>query len=164
MSRGPVAGSLHALPTPRRPSVSEVPETRTAPPAPKGLGAPGRAAWTAITTHAPLLLIGLDAVTVERFAQLVDERAAVLVELGRGVLLEEPIISPTGKVCGTRVVANPAAAMLRGLDKQLDALCDRLALVPSARARLGLTLTSAEKQAIEVRDLLQGRFKNGEPR
>ena len=49
--------------------------------------------------------------------------------------------------------------MLRALDKQLDALCDRLGLVPAARARLGLTLTSAEKQRAEVQALLEGRFK-----
>ena len=84
----------------------------------------------------------------------------VSVEMNRGVLLEEPIVSPSGKVVGTRVVPNPAAAMLRALDKQLDALCDRLGLVPAARARLGLTLTTAERQAAEVSNLLGARFKS----
>ena len=162
MSRGPITGTVHALPVRRQPTVSEVPEPRRAPPPPKGLRAPGKAAWRAVQSHAPLLLPALDGVTVERFCALVDERAAAATELARGHLCEEPIVTPTGQVVGTRLVANPVAAILRQLDKQLDSLCDRLGLVPAARARLGLTLTTAEKQAIEVRDLLEGRFKNGD--
>ena len=97
-ARGPIAGTIHALPVGRRPAVPDVAETRKPPPAPKGLGAPGRAAWKAVMTSAPLLLPNLDTVAVERFCQLVDERVTVAVELGRGVLLEEPIVSPSGTV------------------------------------------------------------------
>jgi P27 family predicted phage terminase small subunit len=158
-SRGPMAGHLHALPSRTRAKSAEIVEPRKAPAPPKALGAPGRAAWRAVMENAPLLLPDLDAVTVTRFCDLIDERATVSVELKRGVLLEEPIVSPSGKVVGTRIVPNPASAMLRALDKQLDALADRLGLVPAARARLGLTLTTAERQALEVADLLDTRFR-----
>ena len=77
-------------------------------------------------------------------------------------MLEEPIVSPSGKVVGTRVVLNPASAALRALDEALDALADRLGLVPAARARLGLTLTTAEQHALEVADLLDGRFRGAQ--
>ncbi len=110
-------------------------------------------AWT------PLLLPELDAVSAERFCSLVDERATVAAELTRGVVLTEPIVSPKAEVVGTRVVANPAAAMLRQIDKALDALADRLGLVPAARSRMGVQLTTAERQALEVANLLDARFK-----
>ncbi len=89
--------------------------------------------------HGPMLLPKLDVVTVERFCRLVDERAAIAAELARGVLLEEVIPDPRGGIAGTRVVLNPAVAALRQADKALDAMVDRLALVPAARARLGST-------------------------
>ena len=159
MTRGPLHGHLHALPVRQQSAPDPAPE-RKAPPAPKGLGLPGRNAWKAVMSYGPLLLPDLDAVTVERFARLADERAAMSNELARGPLLEEPIVSPTGKVVGTRMVLNPASPALRALDKELDALADRLGLVPSARARLGLTLTTAQKQHLEVGALLDARFKD----
>ena len=136
-SRGPIPGTAHKLPAARRSAVSEVPEPRTPPPAPKGLGAPGARAWQAVMAWTPLLLPELDAVSAERFCSLVDERATISAELARGVVLEEPIVTPKGDVVGTRVVANPAAAMLRQIDKALDALADRLGLVPAARSPHG---------------------------
>ena len=93
MTRGRVSGSLHVLPARQR-TDPDIAPTRKAPPAPKGLGLSGRAAWKAVMSCAPLLLPDLDTVTVERFCRVVDERAAVNVELDRGVLLEEPIVSP----------------------------------------------------------------------
>jgi P27 family predicted phage terminase small subunit len=159
---GPVAGTLHVLRPAPRPAVADIAESRPAPKPPIGLKAPGRAAWRAVMSSAPLLLPSLDSVTVKRFAELVDERELVRAELDRGFLLEEPIVSPVGKVVGTRMVANPAVAMLRGLDKQLDSLADRLGLVPAARARLGLTLTTVERQAAEVRALADAAFLKDE--
>ncbi len=162
--RGPIAGTLHKLPAARRPGVSEVPQARKAPRTPAGLGESGEAAWKVIMRWSPLLMPELDAVSAERFCSLVDERATVAAELARGPLLTEPIVTPKGDVVGTRVVANPAAAMLRQIDKALDALADRLGLVPAARSRMGLQLTTAERQALEVANLLDARFKPvGEP-
>ena len=161
MTRGPITGNVHRLPVRTRPVATEAAPSRKPPPAPKGLGASGRAAWKAVMGSAPLLLPDLDAVTVARFCQIMDERAVLLAELvTRGPLLEEPIVSPTGKVVGVRTVINPASTALRATDKALDALADRLALVPSARARLGLTLSTVEKQRLEVGTLLAARFKD----
>jgi phage terminase small subunit len=112
---------------------------------------------------APLLLPDLDAIAVTRFAELVDEREAIRAELSRGYLLIEPIVSPIGEVVGERVVLNPAVPALRQLDRQLDALADRLAIVPAARAKLGLTLTTAERQAAEVDAVLANRYRKETP-
>jgi len=144
--RGPNPGALHALPKGgRRLASPDLAQTREPPEAPKGLGQEGTDARSIVMANAPLLLPALDALTVARLADLVDERGSARAELDRrGILLEEPIVSPTGKVVGTRVVPNPAVAMLRQLDRELDALADRLGLVPAARARLGLTLTTLD--------------------
>ena len=83
-----------------------------------------------------MLLPGLDGVSVQRFCQLVDDRATVATELVRGPVLERPIVSPRGDVVGTELYPNPAASMLRQLDKALDALADRLGIVPSAEIRV----------------------------
>jgi Phage terminase, small subunit len=108
---------------------------------------------------APLLLAGVDDIAVERLCRLLDEAELTRAELARGIVLEEPIVSPTGQVVGTRVVANPAAGLLRQLDRQIDALADRLGLVPMARARLGLVLTTAERQALEVDSVLAAKYR-----
>jgi len=157
--RGPQPGSIRYLaPMPRHVHGEELPN-RPVPRAPSGLGTDGRKAWRAVMRHAPLLQPELDVVTVERFSRMVDERAALAGELGRGYLLEEPIVSPTGKVVGERVVANPALSELRRLDKALDDLADRLGLVPAARAKLGLTFTTAERQVAEIDAVLSGMYR-----
>ena len=104
-ARGPIAGTVHKLPAARRPTVSEVAEPRQVPRAPKGLEAPGKAAWAAVMSWTPMLLPGLDGVSVQRFCQLVDERATVAAELVRGPVLERPIVSPRGDVVGTELYA-----------------------------------------------------------
>lgn len=159
--RGPRRGTLHRLPTVGRPSGRpvEMVEARKAPPVPRSLGSAGRKAWRAVFALAPLLLPDLDAVTITRFCSLVDERELVRAEMARGVLLDEPLISPKGEIVGSKVVPNPAFGLLRSIDKQLDALVDRLGLVPSARARLGLTMTTAERQAVEVDRILGSKWR-----
>jgi phage terminase small subunit len=98
-------------------------------------------------------------VTVRRFCELCDERAAVRMELDRGVLLEEAVATSKGEVIGVRVVANPACGMLRSIDKALDALADRLGVNPASRSRMGLQMTTSERQAAEVARMLEGRYK-----
>lgn len=111
----------------------------------------------------PLAVPELDGLSVERFCRLVEERVRVQAAFDElGPLLVEPIVSPKGDVVGERQVPNPAGAMLRALDRELDALSDRLALTPAARARVGLTLTSAERQAAEVARVLAGKFDEGD--
>lgn len=158
--RGPLQGATHALPVvPRHATAAEELPDRPVPRAPSHLATEGKRAWRAVMRSAPLLLPTLDVVAVTRFCEVVDERARLRAELERGVLLEEPIVSPKGDVVGTRVVANPALGELRAIDRQLDQLSDRLGLVPAARARLGLTLTTAERQAAEVDAVLAGRYR-----
>lgn len=138
-------------------------EPRPVPKAPRGLAAAGRRAWRLVMMEMPLAA-PMDSLTVERFARLVDERATVAVEMDRGVLLTEPIVSPKGEVVGERQIANPAASMLRAIDRELDQLVDRLALVPAARARLGLTVSLAERQRAEVERVLDTKWRPNDPR
>jgi phage terminase small subunit len=163
--RGPLAGNSHGLKSgpavPRTPAghksrvrstraaptvlpVVQVVTDNSAPPPPASLPAEAAEVWTELAGVIPLRHPQLDTPTLERFARLTVERRgyeAVLDE--RGVVLEEPIISPTGKVVGTRVVMNPAEMALRRIDRALDVLADRLGLSPVARARLGLTVSNA---------------------
>ena len=170
--RGPIPGVAAAravLPMAAR--RLEMPETvpngadsseidpRPVPRTPAGLGKAGRATWRAAHEGMPVR-ITVDSLTVERLARLVDEREMVAAELALGVLLEEPIVSPSGQVVGTRRVANPAAAMLRQIDRALDALVDRLALVPAARARLGLVMSTAERNVVETDALLAAKWRD----
>ena len=160
-TRGPKSGSLHALPakSPRTP-IEAAQATRKVPPVPRDLGTAGKRTWRAVMAHAPLLLVELDGLAVHRLCQLADERETAAAELSsKGYLLAEPIVSPTGKVVGERAVLNPAVPALRALDKELDALSDRLGIVPAARARLGLTFTTVELQRLEVDRVLGSRWK-----
>ena len=150
MTRREVVAASAALP-----SASE----RTIPAVPTHLGAAGRAAWRSTMRGAPLLEVELDLPAVQRFAELVDERVTVREELKRGVLLEEPIVSPTGRIVGTRIVPNPAVSMLRALDRQLADLSRDLGLVPAARVKLGFSLTAAQLQAAEVEAILAGKYR-----
>lgn len=157
--RGPLRGSAHRLPTAggRVRPPAEVVEASKPPPVPRHLGPAARKVWRTVMATMPLSLPELDALSVSRFAELVEERDQVMAAWREhGPLLEEPIVSPKGDVVGTRYVPNPAAQMLRQLDRQLDALADRLALTPAARGRLGLVLTSAERQAAEVDRVMSG--------
>lgn len=158
--RGPTKGSVRYLMP--RPSVDvvEATDNRRVPRAPSHLGPEGRAAWRAIMRQAPRLVPELDRLAVQRFGELADERVALRAELEKGYTLTEPIVAPTGAVVGDRTVLNPAVTALRQLDRQLDALMDRLGLSPAARAKLGLTLTSAERQQLEVDAVLRGAFKD----
>ncbi len=51
---------------------------------------------------------------------------------------------------GTKYEPNPAEAMLRRADKALDALTDRLGLVPLSRGRLGLAALDATDRAERI--------------
>lgn len=163
-SRGPISGGVHSLPRPSRvlATAERAPEPREVPAPPDDLGPDGLGAWGVVMAHAPLLLPELDAVTVARFCRLVDERAQLAGELRRGVTLEEAIADPRGGVLATRVVLNPAIPALRAVDKALDSLSAQLGLAPTPRARLGLTLTSAEKQAAQASAIIDAKFAGGD--
>jgi P27 family predicted phage terminase small subunit len=89
----------------------------------------------------------MDYPTVELAARTFDELAKYrrLVEK-HGVLLQEPIVTPTGAVVGERWVPNPVVKMMRDAEKTLERWLVELGLTPSARARLGLVQVKAESK------------------
>jgi P27 family predicted phage terminase small subunit len=122
-----------------------------APPVPADLGAPGAAIWRKAWTAAPWLNPELDDQAVLRFVRLVLERQTYTEALAElGPLVEIPVVTPTGAVVGTKYEPNPAEAMLRRADKALDALTDRLGLVPLSRGRLGLAALDATDRAERI--------------
>jgi hypothetical protein len=61
---------------------------------------------------------GLDTSTVELACRTLDDIVnlrAVVAE--HGSVLQEPISTPSGKIVGTRMVANPAVKMLRDAER-----------------------------------------------
>jgi hypothetical protein len=93
---------------------------------------------------------------VEHLARLHDDVALYRTALTeRGALLEEPIVSPTGDVVGTRLVANPAEAMLRRALKAILEVQTALGLTPMAKARLGLNLVETEQKMTVLDKLLR---------
>ena len=146
------------LPSRTRTRSPKATPVREAPPAPEGLGPAGRTAWTAVMSFAPLLLEHLDEVTVLRLCQALDEREALRAQLQAGYMLEEPIVSPPGKVVGERLVINPAIPALRALDRSLDALAAALAITPKSRADLGLTLSDAELKQMNIDELMRRAY------
>lgn len=134
-----------------------VPIGSSVPAPPSHLGVDGLAVWLDVWSGLPRAAAHpkLDRLSVTRLAEAVDDRKrarAALIE--HGTLLEEPIVSPKGDVVGTRLVPNPAEAMLRRADKAIDELSDRLGLSPAARARLGLAISRAALAGGDVAELL----------
>jgi phage terminase small subunit len=118
------------------------------------------AVWTAIHASMPLLRADLDATTVVRYADAVEDQIRCRLEIVRnGLLLSEPIVTPRGDVVGTRLVLNPAEAALRRADAVLDRLAGHLGLSPAARARLGLTISQAELAVVEADRVLAAMFR-----
>jgi len=98
-----------------------------------------RRVWLGTWEACPWLSPEADGAMVAVFAEAVAERAVYVAELGkRGVLLEEPIVTPRGDVVGTRLVTNPAERMLRRVEVRIERQALALGLTPGARARLGL--------------------------
>jgi P27 family predicted phage terminase small subunit len=150
-NRGKVADSLvpaAALPVV---AVDEIP------PAPDTLTETGVSLWRDIFSGLGVVANPLlDRTTVSRFVDLITERTMWADALDeRGVLLEEPIQNARGDVLeGVRVVANPAARELRRLDTALDHMIAQLALSPTARAKLGLTVSAARVNESAVDSLM----------
>lgn len=71
-----------------------------------------------------------------------------------GIVLTEPIVSPSGKVVGERRVPHPLLKELRALEKSRRDLASALGFDPSSRSRLGL----AEAQAASALEGMLARF------
>lgn len=132
--------------------ISELPR------APRGLSADAQKLWKDIWTAAKTwVILGLDQALVEQTCRLYDEIGLYRRKLSQlGPLLEEPISSASGKVVGTRYVPNPAVKLLRDAEKQWTSNLVLLALTPTERARLGLTLVKSETK---MEKLIAGRAK-----
>jgi len=166
--RGPIAGAQFGLPT-GRPSASrstpvavpvdaEVPSDPPEPP--DHLGDLGIALWHYLWIGLSVLDRRLDALTVRRLCDLIEERQLYVAALAEyGVIITEPIQSAKGDVVGQRQSINPAEAALRRVDKEITALSDRLALSPAARARLGLLVTSAGRNQAEIQRVLASKYR-----
>jgi len=145
--RKPAAGeSVVAVTEVRSPAVRS-----SVPPVPTGLGKSGAVLWTTVWQASPWLNADLDALSVRQLAEAVEERDSYRAALAaHGALIEEPIVSPTGKVVGTRFVLNPAEAALRRIDKRISDLAESLGMSPHSRARLGLKALEATARADRI--------------
>ena len=180
-ARGPLTGSKHGnkpgpkpdperqkllgnapRPSRRQPSTSTamMPSHLPVPPAPDHFGPVGLTIWTEIHRSMPILHRDLDRHTVTRYCDIAVDaiRARDAVEL-LGLLIEQPIVSPSGSVVGTKYVLNPAEAALRRADKALDSLADRLGLSPTARARLGVEISQTQLAQANADRVLAGLFQ-----
>lgn len=153
MGRPPVPNEVKARRGTLRPD--RVPEPQAylpaladIPPAPRGLSPKARQLWVDIWEGARSWATqGLDNALVESTCRVYDEIAQLRRVLAqRGPLLEEVIVSPKGDVVGTKLVANPAAKMLRDAEKQWTAYLVLLAIPPTERARLGLVQVKAQSK------------------
>ena len=130
------------------PSVAALSAPSEQPKPPRGLRAPGKAAWALVWTEAAGWLADADRPIVERLARLVDELAiyhAALVK--HGAVIEELLVSPRGDVVGSKRVANPAVKMLHDAGVELNNLAAAIGLSPASRARLGLKAPKGRRVA-----------------
>lgn len=137
------------------------------PPVPIDLKPTGRQMWSMVWSGPASAWLSpeVDAVRIHTVARLLDE----IEEYHRlvaalGAVLEEPIVTPSGKVVAdsARFVPNPAVKMLRDAQKQLDRELSSLGFDPTSRSRLGLAevkresilqkLLSGEPAEVELAD------------
>jgi hypothetical protein len=87
----------------------------------------------------------LDSSTVELACRTLDDIVNLRTVIAKhGSVLEEPISTPSGKIVGTRMAANPAVKMLRDAERQYERWLIALSIPPGARASLGWVQVKAE--------------------
>lgn len=97
----------------------------------------------------------LDAPEVAAYVALCTEGEEMRRQIAvAGLVLKEPIVSPSGKVVGERQVPHPLLRELRALEKSRRDLASALGFDPTSRARLGL----AEAQARSALEGMLARF------
>jgi Phage terminase, small subunit len=128
--------------------------------APSGLAKSGRDLWKA--TAAASWLAPTDLPALADVARLADVRAQLEKAISdRGVVLEEPIVSPTGKVVGTRVVTNPAVPELCRVDRRMSEGLAALGFTAKSRADLGIIVAEAERLQLAIDDFLATKYQKG---
>lgn len=126
----------------------------TSPTLPMAWNQPGNGSGPDVwTTGQVWLSPQLDYALVELAARTFNEIVVYRRALAAGPLLQEPIVSASGKQVGTRVVSNPAARMLWDAEVSLFKWLIVLAAPPTSRAVLGLVRVKA-KSSLE--ELLRG--------
>jgi P27 family predicted phage terminase small subunit len=165
MGRPPVPNELKERRGTSRPDRLPVVQTVTLLPAvdgvpdpPAGLRTGGKRAWADIWTAAGAWVSqGLDGALVEQACRTYDEIGQLRLEIKKhGLLVEETHASASGKVLGIKLVANPAAKMLRDAEKSWKEYLVLLAIPPTERARLGLTQVKAQSK-LEALQASRGR-------
>lgn len=130
--------------------------------APAGLGKAGRALWRA--TAGAHWLAATDLPALASLARLADVRAELEAAIARdGVVLTEPIVTPTGQVVGERVVAHPAVSELCRVDRQSAAAYAALGFTAKARADLAIDGAPGERLRAEIDRFLSTKYEKDRP-
>ena len=118
------------------------------------LGPVGQDQRRAIEGGAPWLR-ALDAREVATYIALCTEGDEMRRQIAAdGLVLTEPILSPTGRTAGERKVPHPLLKELRALEKSRRDVASALGFDPLSRSRLGL----AEAQAHSLLEGMLARF------
>jgi len=154
--RGPVAKTLTV---PDFAALSE----RVIPPPPSDLGTAGARAWASVWEG--IQVQSSDALVVSQLCRLEDE-ASELRELisAEGAMLTRKQSTSKGEIVGEECYAHPGIRELRRIGSEQLVILKELGLSPTARARLGLAVLHAVKEADSL-DLLQRKRAErlGEP-
>jgi P27 family predicted phage terminase small subunit len=127
--------------------------SNASPRAPVGLGKPGRQVWREVW-QLPRVSAA-DRLSVESLARLADEAERLRAVLkADGFALKKPVQSARGEVIGEEWYSHPANASLRGVGREMAALCAELGLTPASRKRLGLGVVPDDR-APDALDELQ---------
>ena len=123
------------------------------PPVPISLAETGRSMWAHIWGGPAKAWLApeVDYIRVQTVCKLSDDIAGYQSDLAQmGNLLEEPIVTPTGLVVGTKIVPNPLVKMRNDALKILDRELTSLAFDPVSRARLGLAEVKRQSKLEEL--------------
>jgi P27 family predicted phage terminase small subunit len=165
-------------PQPRRGSAAQKAVARRrklGQPVPPKLAAAGQLVVSQTQLPAPALPVGLEpasrlwseawvspGLAPDRDQSLVEELCVLEVEQGTyrqaivadGPTLSEPVVSPTGEVVGTHVVAHPLIAQLRRLEATALSIRSMLGLSPRDRVRLGIDVAEGQRRVSELDQML----------
>ncbi len=126
------------------------PPCECVPDPPPSLGEAGRRAWR--ECFARHWITPDDAGTVEEFAGLVDQHAAMVALVAReGPTRRQPIQTATGAIVGERLVAHPLVCEIRRAEVSLDRYRRALKLTPASRSQAGLRVASARQELERLR-------------